>query len=406
MVTVARREVWSARCCHDQEDDLPARIPTRIFRQLTELSRAERAPGFALAVATIVALVWANAATSSYHDIASAARGVVNDGLMSSFFLLVGLEIRREFVAGELGSVHRAAPPLLAAAGGMLVPGLIFVAVVGSGLGGGGWGIPLATDIAFALGAMALVDADLSVRARTFLLTLAVADDVLAVVVLAVFYGNPIDALPFAAGLIALATIVVAHRFERGSIVLTVLAGAAAWFAFAHSGIEPALVGFPVGLLMPTRTLGPRRLERMLTPWIVLVVLPVFAVVNVGVPFDLSSITAGAAGRVFLGVLLARVIGKPLGIGLVVWTMRAARHDPRVDLGHLLSAGALAAAGLTVPLLFVDVALPEGPVADAARAALLVGSVGAIGLGWAIHTLATLQRRYGDAASGSKSTSA
>lgn len=368
-------------------------MPARTIRFLTEISRRERAPGIALAVATLVALVWANAATSVYHDVAASAREVVNDGFMSAFFLLVGLEIRREVVAGELGSVRRAAPPLLAAVGGMVVPALIYAAVVRHGAGGHGWGIPMATDIAFALGAMAVVDADLSLRARTFLLTLAVADDVGAIVVLVAFYGGHVDVGSLAAGLAALGAIAAGHRLERGSIVLAVLAAAAAWFAFREAGVEPAIVGFAVGLLLPSRALGPRRLERMLEPWVVLVVLPVFALVNVGVRLDPSSLTTGDAGRIFVAVLLARVVGKPLGIGAVALALRAAHYDPRVDFGHLLSAGVLAAAGLTVPLLFVGLAFPEGPMADAARGALLLGSVVAIALGWASHAVAGSRRR-------------
>jgi NhaA family Na+:H+ antiporter len=353
-----------------------------------------------------VALVWSNAATATYQDVAGSARGVINEDLMSAFFLLVGLEIRREFVAGELRSVRRAAPPLLAAVAGMVVPAVIYAAIVRHAPESGGWAIPMATDIAFALGALALVDADLSLRARTFLLTLAVADDVLAILVLVVFYGRHFEAWPAALGLVALAAIVVGHRLGRGAIIASVIAGAGAWFAFSRAGIEPALVGFPVGLLIPTKTFGPRRLERMLQPWVVLVVLPVFALANVGVQLDVSSIVEGTAGSVFLGVLLARVIGKPLGIGAVVLLLRAAHHDPKVEHGHLLSAGALAAAGLTVPLLVIDLVLPEGRVADAARAALLVGSVCAVVLGWCIHVLTGGRRlARGLAQPGSKSTS-
>jgi Na+:H+ antiporter, NhaA family len=370
-------------------------LPARIVHKLTELSGRERAPGIALAVATLVALVWANAWGPSYREVADAARHVVNEGVMSAFFLLVGLEIRREIVAGELGSLRRSVPPVVAAVFGMVVPGLIYAAVVRTGPGRDGWGIPMATDIAFALGAMALVDADLSLRARTFLLTLSVADDVLSIVVLIVFYGGHFDPLPVAGGVVALAAIAVAHRTHHGEVPVAALAGTVAWFAFSRGGISPAIVGLPVGLLLPhtgARTLGPRHLERALQPWIVLGVLPVFAVVNVGVRIDPSVLAAGAAGTIFLAVLLARVVGKPLGIGAAVVVLRAAQRDPKVDTGHLLSAGALAAAGLTVPLLVVDVALPEGPMADAARAALLLGSVLAVGIGWIVHWVAARTR--------------
>jgi Na+:H+ antiporter, NhaA family len=370
-------------------------MPARVVRHLTELSRRERAPGVALAAATLVALVWANVWSPSYADFAATARHFVNEGVMSAFFLLVGLEIRREIVAGELGSVRRAVPPFVAAVLGMAVPGLIYAAVVRGGPGADGWAIPMATDLAFALGAMALVDADLSLRARMFLLTLSVADDVLSIVVLIVFYGGEFDPLPVAGGAVALGAIAVAHRTHHGEIPVAALAGTIAWYAFSRGGIEPAIVGLPVGLMLPhtgARTLGPRHLERMLQPWIVLGVLPVFAVVNVGVKLDPPALATGAAGTIFLAVLLARVIGKPLGIGAAVIVLRAAHRDPKVDTGHLLSAGSLAAAGLTVPLLVVELALPEGPQADAARAALLVSSVLAVGVGWVVHALADRKR--------------
>ena len=372
-------------------------MSNRVVRHLTDLSRRERAPGIALAAATLIALVWANLWGPSYRDVAETARHVVNEGVMSAFFLLVGLEIRREIVAGELGSVRRAVPPVVAAVFGMAVPGLIYAAVVRRGPGGNGWGIPMATDLAFALGAMALVDADLSLRARTFLLTLSVADDVFSIVVLIVFYGGKFDPVPVAGGAVALATIVVAHRTHHFEIPVAALAGTVAWFAFSRGGIEPAIVGLPVGLLLPHRgtgRLGPRHLERALQPWVVLAVLPVFAVVNIGVRFDRSVLTTGGAGTIFLAVLLARVVGKPLGIGAAVIVLRAAHRDPKVDTGHLLSAGSLAAAGLTVPLLVVELALPDGPQADAARAALLVASVIAVVVGWIVHAIAERRRSW------------
>jgi NhaA family Na+:H+ antiporter len=372
------------------------RMPTRVVRHLTELSRRQRAPGIALAAATLAALVWANVWSASYGELAEAARHFVNEGVMSAFFLLVGLEIRREIVAGELGSVRRAVPPVVAAILGMAVPAMIYAAVVRGGPGAAGWGIPMATDIAFALGAMALVDADLSLRARTFLMTLSVTDDVLSIVVLIVFYGGEFDPLPVAGGAVALSAIVVAHRTHHAEIPVAALAGTVAWFAFSRGGIEPAIVGLPIGLLLPhagARTLGPRHLERALTPWIVLAVLPVFALVNVGVRLDPSLVT-GTAGTIFLAVLLARVVGKPLGIGAAVLVLRAAHRDPKVDTGHLLSAGSLAAAGLTVPLLVVELALPEGPQADAARLALLVASVIAVVVGWIVHAVADRRRTW------------
>lgn len=363
-------------------------MPIRTLRRTIELARHERAAGAALTIATIAALAWANTGGDSYRLFADSARDVVNDGLMTAFFLVVGLEIRREMVAGELGSLRRAATPLVAAVAGMVVPALIYAALVREGAASGAWAIPMATDIAFALGAIALVGSDLSLRVRTFLLTLSVADDVLAIIVLVAFYEEGFSPLPLLGGVVALASIVVIHRLSRGYAVLSTVAAILAWVAFHRAGIEPALVGFPVGLLLPTKTLGPRRLERMLQPWLVVVILPVFALANVGIRIDLDTFVTGSAGVVFLGVFLARVVGKPLGIGMSVALMRRSHRmypEPHEEIGHFVSAGAIAAAGLTVPLIVVELALPEGPQADAARVALLVASVVAVGVGWFIH---------------------
>jgi len=294
--------------------------------RFVELARSARAPGIAMTVGTIAALVWANVATGSYSSIWATGRPWVNEALMALFFLGVGVEVRREMIAGELASIRRAAAPIVGALGGMLVPALIFAAIVrGPGLPEGhAWGIPMATDIAFAVGVLALIGSR-SVRERTFLMTLAVADDVLAIVVLVAFYGGGVSLGP--------------------------------------------MIGFVAGLVIPSTGLGPRRVEHTLLPWVNVVVLPVFALANAGVHLAFGSLTQARPVRVFIGVLVARVVGKPIGIVAAVWLLRrpeALRH---------LTVGTVAAVGFTVPLLIVDAALPEGPLAVAARAGLLLASL-------------------------------
>jgi Na+:H+ antiporter, NhaA family len=374
------------------------------WHRVRRLARHDRASGVGLTAATVVALVWANWPASSYASVwahpvpgphwlgtSLTYRDWVNQGLMVAFFALAGLEIRREAVAGELRTWRRAAVPVMAALGGMVVPALIYALVVAGGPGARGWGIPMATDVAFALGALALVGRRASPRVRVFLLTLAVADDVASIVVLVCFYSRGVRWVPLLIGIFAIAAMVGLHVGARLPGWAYLALGAVSWVALVDAGVEAAIVGVALGLLAPPRstdphrapTSGPRHWERRLQPPVFLVVLPVFALANTGVRLAGSGLTQSDALRVFAAVLVARVVGKPLGIAATTWVAshrRRAPADPHLPARQVLGLGALASAGFTVSLLVVAAALPVGPLASAATLGLLVGTVVGLGL--------------------------
>jgi len=367
----------------------------RIF----EWSRRDRAAGITLAIATVAALAWANVSGAGYvrawttapsrlafTGLHLTARGWVNEALMTFFFLVIGLEIRRERIAGELRSWHRATAPLAAAVAGMAVPALVYVAVVHSGQGRHGWGIPMATDVAFSLGALALVAHGASLRLRVFLMSLGVADDILSIVILVAVYSADIDAALVAAGAVCLALMVVVRRMRDPLGLLALAFGAAAWWTFARGGVEAAVVGVVIGIAglaapaahTETDALGPRGWELRLNPVVNLVVLPVFALANAGVDIGHLNLSSTAAMGVFVAVLLARIVGKPVGVWLgatLVPKRLASPSDDRISPRSRLGLGTVASVGFTVPLLIARVAFGEGALADAATAALLAGTV-------------------------------
>ncbi len=394
-------------------------VPGRRARA-AEALRGDRAGGVALSVASAVALAWANwPGTHSYLRLWDAlapwsrALGVdlsvrdwVNEGLMLGFFAGVGLEIRREVVAGQLRTWRRAAVPVLAAVGGMAVPALIYAALVAGRQGSHGWGIPMATDVAFALGALALLGRGASARARTFLMTLAVADDILSIIVLVVFYSQRTSPGWLLGGLGCLIAMGAARlRWEPPGWPL-LLVGMAAWWALLRAGVEASVVGAAIGALVPRgrprrqghgREAAPsvRRWERRLEPWVNVVVLPVFAVANVGLSFFGSGLGSPAALGVFTAVVVARLVGKPVGITLTTWLVRRLGGGSpvhRLDRRSLMGLGSVAAIGFTVPLLVIRAALPAGPEAAGATAGLLAASVVAVGQG-ALVLRGTRRRR-------------
>ena len=381
-----------------------------LLRRVAGAGRATEAGGIGLAVATVVALVWANwpgslsyqtvweatAPWSSPLGLTLSLREWINDGAMVGFFTLVGLEIRREMTAGELRSWHRCATPLVAAAVGMAVPALLYTAILHGGPGAGGWGIPMATDVAFAIGALAVLARGVSPRVRVFLLTLAVADDIGSVIILVVVYSRRIDGVALGAGLAFLGAMVLVRSRAAPAAWVFWLLGAACWWAFVHAGVEPAVVGFAIGLCLPTTSKrarggtgrawgrGPRHWEHRLEPWVNLAVLPAYALANTGLRVAGSGLGSGAALRILVAVVVARVVGKTVGIGaaaVAVSRVAGPRYRPRIAPRPLLGVGALASIGFTVPLLIIRSALPDGPLVAGATAGLLVTTVIGFALG-------------------------
>lgn len=365
-------------------------------------------------------------------------RASINDGLMTLFFYVVGLEIKREVLAGRLSSPRRAALPVVAAVGGMVVPALLYSACNLGGPGGRGWGIPMATDIAFSVGVLILLGDRVPAPARVFLLALAIADDIGAILVIALFYSGGISwpALGVAASIWL--AILAMIRLGVRSAMAYLAAGLAFWAAMLGSGVHATLAGVILGSTTPIRpwfslysfeksagrlfrrfrralavgdfdraeaimgqveelsrgTESPleRRL-RQVHPWSSYVVLPLFALANSGVSLSGESVARAATSGITWGILLGLVAGKPLGIVGLAWLatrLRIAATPEGMTWGHLVGVGMVAGIGFTVSLFVTQLAFDDARRVDEARIGVLVASVLAGAIGFAF--LRTRQR--------------
>ncbi|HLL40362.1 MAG TPA: Na+/H+ antiporter NhaA [Rubrobacteraceae bacterium] len=408
----------------------------RLFSPFEEFVHSESAGGLSLIAAAIVAFIWANSPWApGYFALREISFGIgfgdfslekplllwVNDGLMAFFFFLVGLEIKREILVGELSSPRDAFLAVAAALGGMVVPAAIYAAVNWGGEGINGWGIPMATDIAFALGMMALLGNRVPLSLKVFLTALAIVDDLGAVLVIALFYTEEINALNL---LVALGALGLAFAYGRlGGRNLKVLAffGVVVWFFVLQSGIHATVAGVLLALATPMkRKIAPEnlrdelraglehgefeevevkvanlervlgnaqsplhRLEHLLHPWVAFLVLPIFALLNAGV--DLGGGGGALTEPVALGVVLGLLLGKPLGVLAFSWLamkLGLASLPEGVDWGAMVGAGLLAGIGFTMSLFVGGLAF-EGSdeLLDQAKIGILAASVVAAVLG-------------------------
>ena len=396
------------------------------FRHFLHL---ESSGGVFLVLATIIALILANSPAAElvadfWHAHAVVQVGPVtvdetlhhwiNDALMSVFFLVAGLEIKRELVAGELRDPKRAALPAVAAIGGMVVPALIYTLINVGGDGANGWGVPLATDIAFAVAVLAIVGKGLPSGLKVFLLSLAIADDIGAVVVIALFYSSSISFtwLGIAGGFIAI--VMLMKRVDIWFVPAYVLVGFGFWLAMFESGVHATLAGVILGLMAPAVARRPDptrvdveattpfavlrevlvdaketvpvtdRLIHILHPWTAFVVLPLFALANGGVAISGSGLADAAASPVTLGIVFGLVAGKTIGI------VFATRIAVSAGLGSLpdgvtwtavTGVALLAGIGFTVSLFITGLAFDDPVTQDNAKIGVLTASLLAAGLG-------------------------
>jgi len=427
----------------------PVPPPRRLPVPLREYLREEAAGGVALTAAAALSLAWANSPWRAAYDalwetplavrlgrfaIEADLRHWVDDGLMTLFFLVVGLEIKRELVAGELASWRRAALPVLAAAGGMAVPAAIYAAVNAGGPGAPGWGVPMATDIAFALGVLALLGPRVPSSLKVFLLTLAVVDDLGSIAVVALFYSRGVElgTLALAAGLL----VVVAALVRAGVwwLPLHVGLGLAVWLTMWHSGVSPALAGVAMGLLTPARPTAPpevardvggalagqladdphpprlremlreargtvplaERLAHDLHPVSAFLVVPLFALANAGISLERGALAGAGAGAVLGGVVAGRVVGKLAGIAAATWLavrLGLADRPEGASWAQLAGVATVAGIGFTVPLFVADLAFPDGRFQAPVKVGLLAASVIAGAAGALVLWLAARGRR-------------
>jgi Na+:H+ antiporter, NhaA family len=353
----------------------------------------------------VVALAWANSPWRASYDswwhteavlrigtwrLAEDLRHWVNDGLMTLFFFVVGLEIKRELVDGQLRSARAAALPVVAALGGMVTPALLYAAVNLGGDGAGGWGIPMATDIAFALGVVALLGRAVPSSLKVFLLTLAIVDDIGAIVVIAVFYTDDLAATALLAAAVLLLVVLVMRRLRVSYVPLYALVGAGVWLATFQSGVHATLAGVVLGLLTPAVVAD--RLEHAIHPWTSYVVVPVFALANAGVWLGGDALSDAVGSPVAAGIVLGLLVGKTVGITAFTWVATRLRladlpHDVRWS--QLVAVAAVAGIGFTVSLFISGLAF-DAPALDAeAKVGILFASVvAAVGGGAALWVAA------------------
>jgi NhaA family Na+:H+ antiporter len=379
---------------------------------LARFLRSEVVGGLTLTLAGAAALIWANSPVqASYTQVwehsarltsgdfsgLTTVQGWVNGGIMTIFFLVVGLEIARERRTGALADRQTAIVPVVGALGGMAGAALVYFAVNHHPPGSRGWGIPMATDIAFALGALALLGRKVPSGLRLFLLTLAVADDIGSVVALAVFYSSKFDVRALAGAVVVVVALVLLRRRWTGSAWPYLAGGVVLWALMAAAGVEPALAGVVVGVLIPSAASSARpgtsapppdpagRIESALTPVSAFVVLPLFALANAGVTIESTLLSHPGATGVFVGIVLARLVGKMAGIALaclIVVRLGVGRLPPGVTWGHMAGGAAVAGIGFTVPLLFAEQAFASHPpLVAASQAGLLAGSIAAFVVG-------------------------
>jgi NhaA family Na+:H+ antiporter len=327
----------------------------------------------------------------------------VNDALMAIFFFVVGLEIKRELAVGELRDPRAAALPAAAAVGGVVLPALIFVSLT-SGEAQSGWGIPMATDIAFAVGVLALLGNRVPAGAKLLLLSVAIVDDIIAITVIALFYTDAVSLLWLAGTGAGLVGVVVMQRLGITAIWPYVLVGVVVWVATLESGVHATIAGVALGLLTPAGQVGGRSvladLEHRLHPWSAFLIVPLFALANAGVDFRGGVLGDAMDESLTWAIVLGLVVGKVLGISGAVWlAVRTGlgRLPSGVSPLHVIGVAGIAGIGFTVSLFIADLAYNDPALTETAKIGIFTGSTIAAVLGAALLVLAG--RRSGDVSS-------
>lgn len=421
-------------------------VPQRFVQPVLRFMRTEASGGILMLLAAVVALLWANSAFgeaytslwSTHLDIELGGvlhlehtlREWVNDALMVIFFFVVGLEIKRELVMGELSDPREAVMPAVAAVGGMVVPAAIYLLFAGGTDASQGWGIPMATDIAFAVGVISLVGSRVPISAKLFLLALAIVDDIGAILVIAVFYTDDLALGWLVAAGVALLLIAGMKRAAVRSTALYIIVGTFVWLAFLESGVHATIAGVILALMTPTRpfyvpddyaetarrlvdkvdeytgdpnipedryttervqsllndvtrlsteTVSPLdRLEHRLEPWSSFVVVPIFAFANAGVMISGDALSGALGDPVLLGVALGLLVGKVVGVAGATWLavrFGLGRLPRRTTWHHIVGLGLLAGIGFTVALFVTALAFEDPGFTDSAKIGIFIASL-------------------------------
>lgn len=366
-----------------------------LFKQFFE---SEKSSGLTLIAFTILSLILANSSIQhSYIDFwETTFAGLklehwVNDGLMAVFFLLVGLELKHEFTAGELSSLKKATLPIFSALGGMLVPAGIFIITNIGKPAVSGFGIPMATDIAFALGALSLLGNKVPLSIKVFLTALAVIDDLGAIVVIGIFYTKTIFWLHFAAAVGIFIVLLILNKLKVRSLWAYVPLGIAMWYFMLHSGIHATISGVLLAFAIPASnkpgSKSPaNRLQKTLHYPVPFIILPLFALVNTAIPIGADWTTA-LLEPISLGIILGLVSGKPLGIFLFSWLsirLKLAEKPKGTSWNQLFGVGILGGIGFTMSIFVTILAFSDPEMITHSKVAILVSSLlaGLIGFIW------------------------
>jgi NhaA family Na+:H+ antiporter len=378
----------------------------RVIRPLRDFLHRESASGILILIASFLGLLIANSPLSdSYFDTLAFDFEIslgaiylnltilksINYVLMTIFFFVVGLEIKRELTSGHLSSFKKAIMPFVAAIGGMALPAGIYLAIAGR-VDANGWGVPVATDIALAVGLLALVGSSAVASLRSFLLALAVIDDIGAILIIALIYSTGVNFSWIAAGAIAIATIHTFKKLGATSTFVYVLLGVALWYCMYKSGVHPTLAGVVLGLMTPNMIKENSKpkdgedgqlsviewLEKLIHPWSTFVIIPLFAFANTGVVITNQSITDATNSPIAWGIFAGLVLGKPIGVLAAVILAR------KIRLGHypqdaksidLLATGSAAGIGFTVAIFIANLAFSDPATQDLAVFSVIVASI-------------------------------
>lgn len=355
---------------------------------LREFMRQESSSGLLLITGAALGLLLANLLTRDlYNDVLEASftidsgflylslttAKVINYLLMSLFFLVVGMEIKRELISGHLSTKKSAIAPFIAAVGGMAIPAVLYLAIAGEGAGHG-WAIPVATDIALAVGVIALLGDRISFAMKTFLLALAVIDDIGAIAIIAFFYTDDLSLSWLGGGAAIYLALLLSYRAGISSKYISVICAVTLWYCFYRAGIHPTLAGVLIGLALPQS----EKLEERLHPWSSFLVVPIFALANTGVEISSTSLKAAVGSSIALAIFIALVVGKPLGI--VAFTtffsrVKVAEIPSRNGKLDLLATGSAAGIGFTVSIFIAKLAFKEESLQDIAIVAVIAASI-------------------------------
>jgi NhaA family Na+:H+ antiporter len=373
------------------------------FSQLMQLLlRDEAVSGKFLIAAAVVALIITNSSWREAYEgfwqhhfyiglgdwgISETFKHWIDEGLMSIFFLVVGLEVKREIIRGELQTLRAASLPIMAAVGGMIIPIAIYMIANAGGAGFHGWGIPMTTDTALALGVLALLGDRVPSTLKIFLLAVMVADDIGAIATIAVFYNHDIQLMPLLIAAGVLLVILLAQWVKMLRLTTFVILGVCLWLAVHASGVHASIAGAILGLAAPivprtrkiTRKAIAERLERSLIPVTTFVIIPLFALANTGVVLNMGVFEDNAAARVGAGIVGGLVLGKVVGILLGSWVavkLLGITPLPRdVRWGHILGGGLLAGIGFTLSIFIAELSFGSSEYIDAAKISIFGASI-------------------------------